>query len=1261
MNQPIVGGHMSPNRIKSVSECLNHIEAWLTICDAGLSFHAMREALDREPGRPSQARKLAPGVLAEIQLENISLLHREKALLADLRALGEGPDSDYHAYCEADIALQHDVLFENVYKIKFKGGGASGGDSPTRSGEVALLDAVNKKLAILERHAALHEQVAAFRDAHHALGFIVALDNRGTLAVSHRRMASYLLTRHKDFYAGVKSIIESEAAFFKTHQRFIFNAVDQGAWFDMARLELLLGQSAGPRPVLQSEQGISETYRKYQEELKSIRSQIQDHAFNAVSPTDTSPAGLAAREAYNRKYIELVTQRDLNTQILASQRKELDCYGRIKESVKDYAAENLFDKKAAAKDFGKVLAITAGKRLSIAIFNEIRGQGGKNDWRDIGGQVGMDLLEAGIKGAARFFLGPVGGALGNSLMAFIRPTPDPYMDQLKGISDKIDAGFSKTHSKLDDISAKISDLGREIKDDLKRWADYIVIKSDQNTRVTELERLITSAREMIFSIDDYALNFSARDSVGVQALIDLDDRIISAIQAIIREFYNEQYSLLAGVYDDASETRQLPLRKDSLAGRIISAASDPNAKSFQPFSTTVDQLGRICEAIRLLASAFLQKRERYIQSLAVSAIFFTSEQMPGAEVFTKIGDIARWRDSFTGELFAMAYQLDALIFGRDIQTLKDNLDRATASPGAFNLLSGFALLGSKPSSTESPAPVTQLSFDIGCLKRSAHGAWSKQADAGADDTVFWNPRDFRGWHEDTPVADYVYRYYLVPDHAVPDAHQLFSFQKSDLPIFLRVRVALGLDRRLTFHYGEGFAKRISARVADLHDPLFKGSLEQLFLEAASVPLKRHQRVEMSDTYSMPDPQYRASFWLGAVVLGSETEYPPAGLAISRTRQMAGKPAAAALIGLQVGGISGSEKVRVSLGVSATGAPAMKLLTGEGDASKEVSSVTLSESLGSCFNFISPYLRDLQVPDGKARVSNILLAPLNNIIAPGAEFGDFDGRTICQSKNGAHAITLDRRYQFDPLVQLRGPRGVKSLFEKYTLRNCYRFVMRLQAHDGNLVIYENPKEYFSESPVAATNIFDKPRYADSHMVLCDNGFLLLIAKDGGFIAEIPCHEKPVFSYGYDKRTQSHLKNRLLPGDVLRDSQSIVSENGLYRLQKLNLRYSSLILGRYPYRDAEGASETKSVLRHNKKDIKLVNEDSTRYTIMQEDGNLVAYAMEDPGFFRDNRQVAVAATGTERNPGAFLLLTDEGQLEIWDSTCSKVLHRIQTHDD
>ncbi len=1259
MSLPIVGSQMSSSGIKSVSVCLNHIEAWLTICDAGLSFHAMREAMDQEPDRPSQARKLIPGVLAQIQLENISLMHMEKALFAGLRALGEGPGSDYHAYCEADAALQHDVLFENVYKIKYKGAGTQGNDNQSRAGEVALLAAIDKKMVILERHPVLQDHVAAFKEAHHTFGFIAVLDNRGTLAAHHRRMASYLLSRNKDFYASVKSIIESEATFFKAHQQFIFKAVDQGSWFDMAQLEALLRESGKSHPALKAEQGISETYRKYQDELKSIRSQIQDHAFNAVSPTDTSPAGLVAREAYNKKYIELVTQRDISTQILASQRKELDCYSRIKESIKDYAAENLLDKKAAAKDFGKVLAVTAGKRLSIAIFNEIRGQGGKNDWSDIGGQLGMDLLEAGIKGAARFFLGPVGGSLGTSLMAFIRPTPDPYMDQLKGISDKIDAGFSKTHSKLDDISAKISDLSKEIKDDLKHWADYIVIKSDQNTRVTELERLITSARDMIFSIDDYALNFSARDSVGVQELIDLDDRIISAIQAIIREFYNEQYSLLAGVYDDASETRQLPLRKDSLAGKIISAASDPNAKAFQSFSTTIGQLSRICEAIRLLVSAFIQKRERYIQSLAISAVFFTSEKMPGSEVFTKICDIGRWRDSFTGELFAVAYQLDTLICGRDILTLKKSFDQSAATPAAFNLLSGFALLRKKARGADAQVPAEQLAFDIGCLKRSTHGTWSRQADAGADETVFWNPRDFRGWREDAPIGDHVHRYYLVPDHDDPETQQLFSFQKSDLPVFLRVRVALGLDQSLMLHHGEGFGKSISARVADLHDPMFRNSLEQLFLEAGSVTLAGGGRATVSDSYSMPDPNYRAFFWCGTVILGGGS-YPPAGLAISRTREMAGKPLAAALVGLKTGHMPAGEKVRISLGVSASGAPEITLARGQEGAFKEVSSVTFPESLKSSLDFISPYLRNIRTRDGEYCVSNILLAPLSNIIAPGAEFEDFDGSTICQSKNGAYAITLDRRYKFDPVVQLRGPSGVKSVFEKYALRNCYRFVLRLQAQDGHLVIYENPKEYAREQAVTATNVFDKVKYAKSHMVLSDNGYLLQIAQDGSFIAEISCHDAPVFSYGYDKKTQSHLKNRLLPGDVLRDSQSIVSENGLYKLQKLDLRYSSLILCAYPYRGAEAASGSRHLFYHNDQDIKLVDKDDTRYVTMQKDGNLVAYALEDPGFWSKNREVAVTATGTHKNPGAFLVLTDEGQLEVWDSACSQVLHRIKTYE-
>lgn len=1258
MQNLVVKGTRSSLSIRTEQECLDYIDTWLTVCHSGLCFYARKYQM----------------TLDEICRIDLALYQQEQRLLDQLKPLSAAHHQQY-------------IILSNRFTQKILKTNAYMGDSLTQTGLLPLLE---EQLAIFRQYPELAEDLHELQDTYYEYGWISEPYDVDRIASSipeqrpntdRDAFCRYLLSRQKDFFAWIKSQYMEYPEVFK-HAKIgnVYKIIEQSSVFErQALIELLpVAQPIIKAEVLKADK--KEDYDAYKDKLKQINSEIRKFS-NTLSPK----ANKETIQAYYKKYNEMCSMRDVNAQIVADRRKELGFINRTTESIKDYASKNFLDGKLGAKEFGKALACTAGKRLSIAVWREMSGNSHKNNWSDIGNELALDLLQAGVMGMASFFLGPVGGKLGESLMGFIRPQADPYLDAFQKINDKLDAEFAKTNARLDAISQQIEGLVGTIDQRLKFFGDAVVEKVSLREKIEDLKKSILDTHLLTQDIKTQYHHLHQNKQVDIEKLRQIDSKILKNIERILQIFYHKNYRMVIGEVIEAEDT-SYPQRDDhSLASIMIQKYGDPHHQLFKPFDQVLTEIFDICDSIQLLATLYLGLRERYLHNLSIAMLFFQQDSDHiTQELFWQIYDATHQRDDVMGELFSAVFQLKAVLVGKSNIALYHNIQQYWAQPQKFDFLNGFGLVESEgvprkdprqqfafifdritPTDTASASASDLYTFGISQKTLDEHRRFSQ------DFSIFGLPKTIeeqqgrfsyggkgRFAAASTAAPAYINRYFIAPPYPQPDqrhpsdqSYQLLTFQENDVPIPIPTKIALGIHHDLNIYYGDQFTQLQSASAVSLHDELFADSLEQLILQEKDLAIDVELNVDDVRhapnlfTVSTPRPNYVLALkpmltqQYGLVVR----------LQLQATDQVHEYPLHTFPLYPEAKAVQVEGQVKARC-VEQGGFELKFSIRGNNffwawEDAVEHTSMNLPQ-LGLRCTVQQTSKPDMFFYD-KVLFNNISLLPLCNVLSAGTVIEQQTGssKDILHSLNTQYRVSFEQRYAFDVIVNLYHGNQVKgSLFRTYRYRNQYHTKLVLQTHDGHVVLYDK-----NNHAIAGTGVFNKEQYQNSYVLLTNRGQLHQIDQHGKFIAELSLYHHPSVECEYDG--DRHLNNRLLPNRSLNINQSIESENGEYQL-KFWIDVSEkprLILSKI----AGGFSEE---FFFSKNSYGIYNPEHFK-VVMQEDGNLVMYHHEDGFLFiSSDKEVPLVASDTHGQKGAFLLLTNHGEVQIWDKDYREMLKQL-----
>lgn len=1246
MQNLVVKGTRSSLSIRTEQECLDYIDTWLTVCHSGLCFYARKYKM----------------TLDEICRIDVELYQQEQRLLDQLQHLSA---AHYQQYIILSNRFSQKILKTNAYM----------GDSLTQTGLLPLLD---EQLAIFRQYPELTEDLNALQNAYYEQGFIgEPYDPRHIASTIPEQRPSanrdafcrYLLSRQKDFFAWVKSqCTEYPEVFQQRNISNFYKILEQSSVFERQVLIELLPiappvvkagialQSNDPKDDKNARK--KEDYDAYKAQLKQINSEIRKFS-NTLSPK----ANKETVQAYYKKYNDMCNMRDVNAQIVADRRKELGFVDRTTESIRDYASKNFLDSKLGAKEFGKTLACTAGKRLSIAIWREMSGKSEKNNWSDIGNELALDLLQASVMGIASYFLGPVGGKLGESLMGFIRPQADPYLDAFQKINDKLDAEFAKTNAKLDAISQKIDDLVGTIDQRLKVFGDVVVEKVSLREKIEDLKSNILNTHLLIQDIKTQHHNLHQNQQKDIEQLRQLDSKILKNIERILQIFYNKNYRMVIGEAFDPEDASYPPRDDYSLASIMIQKYGDPhgNHQMFKPFDQTLTEIFDICESIQLLATLYLGLRERYLQSLSIAMLFFQqSSDLITQELFWQIYDAIHQRDEVMGELFSAVFQLKAVLVGHGNIALYQNIQQYWSQPQRFDFLNGFGLVESEGLTRKDPRQQFAFNFDRVKPADNSGGlpTWIPvQKQESQSRFCYSGKGHFVAVSSAAPA--YINRYFIAPPYPQPDqrhpsdqSYQLLTFQDNDVPIPIPTKIALGRHQDLNIYYGDQFKQVQAASAISLQDELFKGSLEQLIAQDqdmgidVEVDLDHLGQTPQIFSVSTPRPHY--------VLVLKPMMTQQYGFVVRLQLQATNEVHEYPLYTFPQYPINHSGAFRIEGHVKARrveqgGFEVTFSIRGSNffwawEDAVEHTSMNLPP-LGLRCTVQKTSTLDTLFYD-KALFNNISLMPLYNILNAGTviECQTASSKSILRSLNQHYSLSFDPRHGFDTTINLRHGNHIKgSIFKNYRYRKQYQTKLVLQAHDGHVVLYDK-----NDHAIAGTGVFNKDKYQNSYVLLTNLGQLHQIDQHGNFIAEFSLYSNPSVECEHDG--DRHLSNRLVPNQTLKVNHSIESENGEYQLKFKMDEFEKPRLMLFQNGDF------KKCILESSNSYGMYNTDHFR-VIMQEDGNLVMYHLEKGiWLLTDDEDIPLDASHTHGESGAFLLLTNHGEVQIWNKDYNRMIKQL-----
>ncbi len=1166
--------------IDSEASLFHYTNTWRTICKNGLYYYSKFDKTQH---------------VMHMQLEDFQLMFLEKDLVTTLKETNE---ADYKEYLYEANSFNRDLLQSNKFLHD---------NNEARK----IVWELEKRFSILRKHPACEAGLSQLIQCYERFGFIKGkydLNNihSGKLAllpdVNRNKFCRSVLQSLLDFFSAVEIEVLNHAERFNAPEKFanpdvvsICNIIQNNSALELDTIVSLLSpktaitapQQAPDLEMASAPQAAYGDYKEIQQNIETINRQLSD-ASKKINPKTPRQEV----EQFYKTYDTLSREREISVYLLSQRKKELSYINRAKEASKDYVKKNWSDKKGAAKAAGTVLAVKAGTRLAKAGWNVIKGNNSNNDWEKIGKDLAWDIGEAGLTGISTLIMGPVGGRMAGKLMGFFRPQPveeGPYDKAFEGLNDKLDKGF-------DLLSEKINNLDAKLENQFAGWSKYVVNKVQLNSQIDEFKNQLSTVRSDIQRSKRYSDEIYEKNQLNVVPLIDLNDKIQRGIERMLQIFYNENYTIEYHSDPAGEEAKGYPaVDSNALYYKIINLYSS-NDQSFTPFPKTCEELIAICARMEEIVSLYLSSRNMHDRALAGAMLYHTCpNEMDKTNIFWQLHDQERDFDDLNGELFCMVFNLKQLLIGERNLYLYNTMQEYWHTPKKFSFLSGFGL-----NIVPAKGPIMeQFAFHFEKDKFDGQGVFVPE----------------KG-------LSYRYRYYIAPpppdtDENKYETYNLLSFQKNETVIPIPVKVALQVDDKLKLYHSSSKLS-VETSVEPLTSEAFKGSFEQFVQAQAAIKLDNGPV-----NWSLPCPGMK----LRAVYTDGPTPQ-------TTLRYINDKGAD---YGTFLWAKSASQYIKPVLTQVGFSLYFMETATGNFVycSSEEV----------------IPYLPQLHV-NGQNILNNdglrmfqymnsLRILPFPNLMISDSILQE--GASLV-SENQEYTLKFDTRHLFDKVLNLyAGTRLKGSVFSKYTYRNNYDVVAKMQLTDGHFVLYDK-----TGYAVAASGIYGD-QYVQAQLLLTNDGRLLLIHAKGALIKELEIHREPEVTY--EKEDKHHLTNRLMPGRSLAKDEYITSSNNAFALKIIETDSSlftsnksySLIHYKQPNGTISHLMKTNADVQHG------------FHIQMQTDGNLVMKGKIQPG--RGNivtKEVGETATG--KNPGAFLLLDDDGNVKIMSAdgiSCVKQL--------
>lgn len=1223
---PILKNARTSNQITSEDECFDFITTWKRICQDGLYFFAKKYQLSVEA----------------LELLNLQIRTQEELLVAQLRVLNP---ADYDAYVQATHFFTRQMLETNAFTDQ----------------QNNLLAALDSSLDLFRRHDSLVEPLQQLEALYESSGFIdqaYAAQNTPpvhTRTPSRDHFCQYLLSRQLEFICATEVDLLNHPEVFR-HPRIkeLYKSLTSLSVFERDVLTQMM-----PAPLLKAtlkatpsvQNRKKEDYDEYKAKLDNINQQMKECA-SKLSPK----AAPEIIKMHYDQYHELCRTRDVNAFIVAERRKELKLIDRAKESIKDYASANFRDKKLAAKEMGKIIATQAGKRLAIAIWREMKGDGSKNQWEEIGKELALDLAETVLVGAATYFLGPIGGKLGSSLMGMMRPQVDPYLSEFKKINEKLDENFKKINKKLDDLSKDIKDLSTKfdaIEGQFKSWGDYINERQALLNQIETLRQHILNTRNNVMTITTYHHMAMVDNTLPIAEIKALDGKIIDGLQACVRAFYDAEYLMLLGNNPLPSPQHSKPNLPQPLAVKIIQLYSNPQSKLFRPFDVTMDEISDIADLLHAVSSLYLQLRDQHIQTLSIAMQFFQPDSdQAKRELFWYVHDKIRHTSELKGELFSSIYQAKYDLLGHQNLALYYNFISYKKHPQNMNFFNGF---GMKLLTAADAAP-KQLRYDFARVTLNSDKQW---VSSNAEDSRFVYSGQGSFFEQPLTEDADMYRYFIAPPHVdnpiAVDAEQtyaLITFQANNFPIPIPVKIALNTQGSLTIYYGKSFDQKFDFCPVKPNDPLFKKSLEFFLLNENNTEI-----YNTSYLYENPRLEYFWSLPLSNYVLQLYVE-PQKTDTSSKTNEYQNVRCEWHICHIKRHKGMLLQSIQLPKADRRDPNTRIKLQSkmSDNNATMQCQDSKWSADQKNTTRLIFSPDPDSQItPYGAAtllwhadpckpqRLNSLTLLPFQQHWHAGHRVSHHEWKKqpiLLASMDGRYQLRMDIQYGFDAVLNLYvDDKRLGSVFKEYHYQDKLEYSVVLQANDGHLVMYDQ-----TGHAVAGSGFFDADKYKKASIILTDQGQLHLVTASGEYVDEIKPTPNPTMHRLKDGHR--HLSNRLMPNQRLERHEYLTSSNQEYALKLV------VESGKDPqlavYRQPNGALQ--KILYSKDIPSAIAGFDVPFFVDMQSDGNLVLYS-------KILGQVnAQDASNTERHAGAFLLLTDDGKVQIWNDRHTTMIRQL-----
>lgn len=227
------------------------------------------------------------------------------------------------------------------------------------------------------------------------------------------------------------------------------------------------------------------------------------------------------------EYKKYVSERDALRYGIEAKRSSLTNYQRFKLN----AQEQKFS--AMSKDFGKMVLADIASTVTSSLLKTIKGEADEVDWEGVALEVGEAILKAGVQVVAAAYLGPFGAQIAGSIFsAFLPGPPDPVlqkigimMEQLNQIEEKLDQLTEQMNQFQKDITSMIQLLPAKIADEMT--------KLDIQKDIQEIKRQLLNNKNNSQKI----INNSGGSLLEYNNLINNSGSINNLIQQIIQKTY----------------------------------------------------------------------------------------------------------------------------------------------------------------------------------------------------------------------------------------------------------------------------------------------------------------------------------------------------------------------------------------------------------------------------------------------------------------------------------------------------------------------------------------------------------------------------------------------------------------------------------------------------------------------------------------------------------------------------------------------------